>query len=89
MPLHGSLESVRVLPFGKLTLSELHDILKIRVDVFVVEQACAYPEIDGLDKQCHHVVATDLRGRVEGTARVVPGGLIYPEWSIGREIMLF
>lgn len=32
-----------------LSASQLHEILRLRVDVFVVEQACAYPEIDGLD----------------------------------------
>lgn len=80
----GSLENIRVLTFSELTLLELHEILKIRVDVFVVEQACAYPEIDGLDPRCHHVVATDLKGTVIGTARIAPGGVIYPEWSIGR-----
>jgi ElaA protein len=33
----------------ELTAQELHDILTLRVAVFVVEQACAYPEIDGRD----------------------------------------
>ena len=37
--------------FEELTLDELYAILKIRVDVFVVEQHCPYPEIDGKDKQ--------------------------------------
>ena len=35
--------------FAKLTTAELHDILKLRIDVFVAEQACAYPELDGRD----------------------------------------
>ncbi len=33
----------------ELTAAELHDLLRLRVDVFVVEQACAYPEVDGRD----------------------------------------
>ena len=33
----------------ELTARELHDLLKLRVDVFVVEQECAYPELDGRD----------------------------------------
>ena len=81
---HSSLENIRVLPFSGLTLLELHEVLKIRVDVFVVEQQCAYPEIDGLDPRCLHAVATDMRGRVIGTARIAPAGVIYSEWSIGR-----
>lgn len=35
--------------FDELAAADLHDALRLRVDVFVVEQACAYPEIDGLD----------------------------------------
>jgi ElaA protein len=33
----------------ELTAAQLHDILRLRVDVFVVEQKAAYPEIDGRD----------------------------------------
>lgn len=35
--------------FSDLDLRTLHDLLRLRVDVFVVEQECAYPEVDGLD----------------------------------------
>jgi ElaA protein len=40
---------VRVASFADLSVHTLHDLLKLRVDVFVVEQRCAYPEIDGRD----------------------------------------
>lgn len=33
----------------ELTAAELHAILALRVAVFVVEQACPYPEVDGRD----------------------------------------
>ncbi|PAJ75583.1 hypothetical protein CJF42_04485 [Pseudoalteromonas sp. NBT06-2] len=35
--------------FAQLTTTELYQILKLRVDIFVVEQECAYPELDNLD----------------------------------------
>jgi ElaA protein len=35
--------------FAELTLEELYAFLRLRTDVFVVEQACPYPELDGLD----------------------------------------
>lgn len=43
--------------FAQLTAAELYAILRLRVDVFVVEQACAYPELDGRDQepQTRHV----------------------------------
>jgi len=34
---------------------DLYDMLKLRVDVFVVEQHCPYPELDGNDKDCLHL----------------------------------
>ncbi len=37
--------------FDELTARELHDIVKLRIDVFVVEQDCAYPELDGRDHE--------------------------------------
>ena len=36
-------------PFEGLSAREFHDIARLRVDAFVVEQACAYPELDGRD----------------------------------------
>jgi len=47
-PSSGQLE-FRVASFADLSARALHDLLRLRVDVFVVEQACAYPEIDGRD----------------------------------------
>lgn len=41
--------TVRVAPFADLTARTFHDLLKLRVDVFVVEQHCPYPELDGRD----------------------------------------
>lgn len=39
--------------FSELRTRELLEILRLRIDVFVVEQACAYPEIDGRDQEPH------------------------------------
>lgn len=40
---------VRVATFAELDSRRVYEILRLRVDVFVVEQACAYPELDGRD----------------------------------------
>lgn len=37
--------------FTELTTRELHDIIRLRSDVFVVEQKCVYPELDGRDTE--------------------------------------
>lgn len=44
--------------FDELSVYELHAILKLRVDVFVVEQACPYNEIDGADTDADHLLAS-------------------------------
>ena len=41
--------------FDELTKTELYEILKVRVNIFVVEQKCPYPEIDGIDYKSLHL----------------------------------
>lgn len=43
-------------PFDRLTVFDLHAALRLRAEVFVVEQACAYQDPDVLDLDAHHVL---------------------------------
>lgn len=61
-----------VKPFAALTVVELHDLLRLRVDIFVVEQTCAYAEIDGRDPEAWHVLGHDARGALVAYARILP-----------------
>lgn len=76
----------RAYRFNELTTSELHNIFRLRVNVFVVEQNCAYPEIDGLDPYCIHMVA-QKDGRIQAYARLVPEGLKGKLPAISRVIV--
>ena len=67
--------------FDELDIFELYEILKLRVDVFVVEQNCPYPEIDGRDKTAWHVSLRE-GGRLLAYLRVLPRG--EGEAAIGR-----
>lgn len=62
----------------ELTAAQLHDILRLRVDVFVVEQKAAYPELDGRDllPDTRHLWFEDASG-VTSYLRVLvdPGGV--------------
>jgi ElaA protein len=58
--------------FDELTVHELHDLLRLRVDIFVVEQRCAYPEIDGRDPHCIHLLGYDEAGTLLAGTRIVP-----------------
>ncbi len=58
--------------FHELSLMELHDLLRLRVDIFVVEQTCPYCEVDGLDTVATHVFARHPDGSLIACARVLP-----------------
>lgn len=45
--------------FEELSREELFSILKVRQDVFIVEQRCPYPDIDETDRICRHVFGTE------------------------------
>ena len=46
----------RCLPFAALSADTLYRLLRLRSEVFVVEQACVFLDMDGLDPQCLHVL---------------------------------
>ena len=71
--------------FEELTVDELYDILKLRVDVFVVEQNCPYPEIDGKDRFGFHVIMRDEQG-IAAYLRALEPGVSFPEAALGRVI---
>lgn len=56
--------------FDALTARELHDVLRLRADVFVVEQACLFAEIDGKDPSAFHLLARGSGGDLAGTLRL-------------------
>ncbi|MBK1841373.1 GNAT family N-acetyltransferase [Azospirillum sp. YIM B02556] len=60
---------IRRTAFDALTLTDLHDLLALRSSVFVVEQSCPYPDIDGRDPAALHLIATDGKGDIVGCAR--------------------
>lgn len=46
---------VKIKTFDELTTKELYEILKLRADVFVVEQNCIYPDLDDIDYRSIHI----------------------------------
>ena len=73
------------LPFDGLSGRQLHDVFQLRAKVFVVEQRCAYLDLDGADLQCWHGLGSE-GGVLVATARLVPPGLKYTEPAIGRVV---
>lgn len=60
-----------IKPFEQVTTDELFKFLKARVDVFVVEQECPYPEIDDLDLLAIHLFKTDSDGQIMAYCRLI------------------
>lgn len=73
----------KIKPFAKLSTEELYQILKIRQEVFIVEQTCFYLDADGYDPQAVHIWA-EKEGEVLAYSRVFEPGIKYTEASIGR-----
>ena len=71
--------------FGELTTDELYELLRVRSEVFVVEQNCVYQDMDGDDQCSIHLWLTQGE-RVVALARVCPAGTHMQEVSIGRVI---
>src|SRR5450755_1386632 len=69
--------------FAELSVDELYAVLKVRSEVFVVEQNCVFLDTDNKDQYCHHLMGWD-KNELAAYARIVPAGISYEESSIGR-----
>ncbi|MFN7250192.1 MAG: GNAT family N-acetyltransferase [Anaerobacillus sp.] len=72
--------------FAELTNDQLYTLLKERINIFVVEQNCPYPELDDLDQNSYHLFF-EKEGEVMAYCRILPKGLKYDEVSVGRVIV--
>jgi ElaA protein len=72
-------------PFDKLLPAELYAVMKLRSEVFVVEQNCVYLDADDKDQASHHLMGWAEAG-LAAYVRLLPPGLSYKEASIGRVV---
>lgn len=75
-----------VRSFDGLTTPQLYELLRLRSEVFVVEQDCVFQDMDGLDDRALHVLAHDAQGRLVAYARCFDKGITFEEASIGRVV---
>ena len=71
--------------FDELDIHDLYEIMKLRCDVFIVEQECHYEDIDGRDINAIHVYLKD-NNEIVGYLRILDKGVVFKEVSIGRVI---
>jgi ElaA protein len=75
--------------FADLTVAQLYEMLALRQQVFVLEQTCLYPDIDGLDPGAHHLLGwatLDGRRELAASLRCLAPGAKYEEMSLGRVV---
>ena len=72
-----------VKAFSQLTAEELYELLRLRAEVFVVEQNCVYQDLDGRDRNALHLLLWE--GDVlQAYLRVLPAGTAFPTAGLGR-----
>ncbi len=72
--------------FDELNNSELYKILKVRNEIFVVEQNCVYQDCDGKDQWAYHLYFEE-NGEIIAYLRILEKGISYDEISIGRVLV--
>lgn len=71
--------------YNQLSIDEFHDLIALRMEVFVVEQDCPYQDLDGKDKDAYHLIA-QIDDKIVGTLRLLKPGSHYDELAIGRVV---
>ncbi len=75
--------NTQIKNFEQLSTQELYAIMRLRNEIFVVEQNCLYQDADNKDLAAYHVMIKSDDTLV-AYARILPAGISFPEVSIGR-----
>ena len=76
----------KIKTFETLSVNELYDILRLRSEIFVVEQNCVYLDLDGKDKQALHLFG-EFEGKIVAYSRLFKPGISFDNASIGRVVV--
>lgn len=81
MEIHWKIKS-----FENLSINELYDILRLRSEIFVVEQNCVYLDLDGKDKLALHLFG-ECEEKIVAYSRLFKPGISFENASIGRVVV--
>lgn len=76
----------KIKAFDALSVHELYDLLRLRSEIFVVEQNCVYLDLDGKDKVALHLIG-EYEGKIVAHARLFKPGISFDNASIGRVVV--
>jgi len=80
------MQKTTVKSFDELTKKELYQILRLRSEIFVVEQNCVYQDIDNFDQKALHLFIS-INDVIIAYTRLFNAGDYYDEASIGRVVV--
>lgn len=78
--------NLKIKRFNELSTRELYEILKLRAEIFVVEQNCPYNDLDDKDYECIHIFLKE-KNQIIAYIRVLNPGISYPDSSLGRVLV--
>jgi ElaA protein len=81
MEIHWKIKS-----FEDLSVHELYAVLRLRSEIFVVEQNCVYLDLDGKDKKGLHLLG-EFEGKIVAYSRLFKPGISFDNASIGRVVV--
>jgi ElaA protein len=76
----------KIKSFENLSVHELYDIMRLRSEIFVVEQNCVYLDLDGKDKVALHLYG-EFEGKIVAYSRLFKAGISFENASIGRVVV--
>jgi ElaA protein len=76
----------KIKRFDALTTTELYSLLRLRSEVFIVEQNCVYQDIDDKDKKALHLIG-EYDGKIVAYSRLFKSGDYFENASIGRVVI--
>jgi ElaA protein len=76
----------KIKRFNELSVTELYYLLKLRAEVFIVEQNCVYQDIDGKDEKAIHVLGY-FEGNIVACTRLFAPSDYFEKASIGRVVV--
>lgn len=78
------LQQWKVCSYDDLSKQELHQLMILRQNVFIVEQNCPYQDADNKDFNSHHLMRFNDNTQIIAYLRIVAPGISYKEVSLGR-----
>lgn len=78
--------TIEVKTFDELSKIELYDILRLRSEVFVLEQHCVYQDMDKKDLKALHIIGTE-DAQIVAYARVMDSGDYFSKAAFGRVLV--